>query len=121
MTLDVNILILNYNGEALLKEYLPSFQKAVARSTFPCRLGVIDNRSQDQSVEFIKKYYHRRQPDMHKRVIKKAPSKELDENKEILIEELQQAGLPPRFMEIRWGEIWCEAGPEKNDLSQTDG
>lgn len=54
MSLNVNILILNYNGEELLKAYLPSFQKAVASSAFKCRLGVIDNQSRDQSVSFLK-------------------------------------------------------------------
>lgn len=45
----------------------------------------------------------------------------IEYSREILIEELQRAGLHPRFMEIRWGEIWCEAGPKKDDLNQNYG
>ena len=55
MSLSVNVLILNYNGAELLTKYLPSFQKAVSRSSFNCRLGVIDNRSQDHSIELLKR------------------------------------------------------------------
>ncbi len=54
VSLKVNILILNYNGEDLLKAYLPSFQRAVERSSFSCRLGVIDNQSRDNSVSYLK-------------------------------------------------------------------
>jgi SAM-dependent methyltransferase len=45
----------------------------------------------------------------------------IEYSREILIEELQQAGLHPRFLEIHWGEVWCEAGPDKDDVRQTYG
>lgn len=53
----VRILILNYNGRALLEKYLASFQAAVAKSVFSCALGVVDNKSQDDSVEWLQKNY----------------------------------------------------------------
>ncbi len=53
----VRILILNYNGKALLEKYLPSFQRAVRKSAFSCALGVVDNQSRDGSVEWLEKNY----------------------------------------------------------------
>jgi SAM-dependent methyltransferase len=37
----------------------------------------------------------------------------IEYSQESFIEELQQAGLTPVFLDIRWGEIWCEAGCKK--------
>lgn len=51
----VNILLLNYNGKDLLAKNLPSFLEAQKESRHFCRLGVVDNRSSDGSVEFLKK------------------------------------------------------------------
>ncbi len=53
MLLRINILILNFNGKDLLERYLPSFRKAVQKSHYACRLGVIDNKSTDDSVHFL--------------------------------------------------------------------
>ena len=50
----VAVLILNYNGAELLRNYLPSFQKAARASTYSCRLAVIDNASSDASAEILK-------------------------------------------------------------------
>lgn len=49
----VVVLILNYNGAELLRNYLPSFQKAVRASRHLCRLAVIDNASTDDSIEIL--------------------------------------------------------------------
>jgi N-acetylglucosaminyl-diphospho-decaprenol L-rhamnosyltransferase len=57
MNVTVNVLVLNYNGRTLLEKYLPSLAEAVSRSKFRCRLGVIDNRSNDDSVEYLKKAF----------------------------------------------------------------
>ena len=54
MSLSVNVLVLNYNGCDLLKKYLPSLAEAVSRSRHRCRLGVVDNRSSDDSVAYLK-------------------------------------------------------------------
>ena len=51
----VAVIILNWNGEKLLKEYLPS----VVRYTSPelGRVIVVDNASNDASVEWVKREY----------------------------------------------------------------
>lgn len=49
----VNIIILNYNGKALLEECLPSIIDASRRSVHNCSVSVIDNASSDGSVEFL--------------------------------------------------------------------
>lgn len=48
-----HILILNYNGRALLEECLPSVVKAAKTAPFPCRVSVVDNDSQDNSLEYL--------------------------------------------------------------------
>lgn len=53
----VNVLVLNYNGKALLEEYLPSLVDAAKHSRYRCRLGVVDNQSCDGSVDFVKKNF----------------------------------------------------------------
>lgn len=49
----VTVIIPNYNGEKFLKECLKSIKKQ--KNTF--KVIIVDNDSQDGSVEFIKKYY----------------------------------------------------------------
>ncbi|MGC3967140.1 MAG: glycosyltransferase [Pirellulales bacterium] len=49
---DVDILVLNHNGRALLAECLPTVLTAAARSRHDCRVTVVDNASRDDSVEF---------------------------------------------------------------------
>ena len=46
-----HILVLNYNGRALLAECLPSVVEAAGRSPVPCSVSVVDNGSTDGSVE----------------------------------------------------------------------
>ena len=47
------ILVLNYNGRALLDECLPSLVEAARRSPVPCGISVIDNESTDDSLEYL--------------------------------------------------------------------
>jgi len=53
----VNLIILNYNGKSLLKKYLPSVIEASRNSRNPCRVSVVDNKSTDGSIDFIKSNY----------------------------------------------------------------
>jgi len=46
-----HILVLNYNGRALLSECLPSVVAAAARSPIPCAVSVVDNGSTDGSLD----------------------------------------------------------------------
>jgi GT2 family glycosyltransferase len=48
-----HILVLNYNGQALLSECLPSVAAAAEGSSIPCRLSVVDNGSTDGSLELL--------------------------------------------------------------------
>ena len=48
-----HILILNYNGRALLAECLPSVVAAAAASPVLCALSVIDNGSTDDSLAYL--------------------------------------------------------------------
>lgn len=50
----INIIILNYNGKELMKRCLPSIVDAAKKSKHNCRVSVIDNLSQDDSVSFLK-------------------------------------------------------------------
>ncbi len=51
--MDLRIVILNYNGEKLLGECLPSILEASRKSKAACRVTVIDNVSQDRSLEVL--------------------------------------------------------------------
>src|SRR3989338_4923816 len=53
----VNMVLLNYNGRGLLEKYLPSVILAAKNSTHKCTVSVIDNKSTDESVAFIKEKY----------------------------------------------------------------
>jgi GT2 family glycosyltransferase len=48
-----HLLVLNYNGRALLAECLPSIVEAAGRSHVPCRVSVVDNESSDDSREWL--------------------------------------------------------------------
>ncbi len=50
----INIIILNYNGRDLLAECLPSIVEASHTSKFSCKVTVIDNVSNDDSMEFVR-------------------------------------------------------------------
>jgi GT2 family glycosyltransferase/phosphatidylglycerophosphate synthase len=49
----VDVLVLNYNGGALLVECLPSIVRAAAKSRHDCRVTVIDNDSTDDSLAIL--------------------------------------------------------------------
>lgn len=51
------ILILNYEGRDLLETYLPSIVEAAKRSPVPCAVTVIDNASQDTSLDYLKTHF----------------------------------------------------------------
>lgn len=54
MSIDcVHLLILNYNGRALLEECLPSIVEAAGRSPITCRVSVVDNESSDDSRDWL--------------------------------------------------------------------
>ncbi|HEX8202588.1 MAG TPA: glycosyltransferase, partial [Isosphaeraceae bacterium] len=52
-TAGTHILILNYNGRALLAECLPSVVEAAARAPRPCAVSVVDNDSTDDSRAYL--------------------------------------------------------------------
>jgi len=53
----VDIMILNYNGEEILPKCLPSIVEASKKSPVPCQVIVLDNKSTDKSVEYIRKNF----------------------------------------------------------------
>ena len=58
MSLDrTHILVLNYNGLALLDECLPSVLEAARRSPVPCGVTVVDNDSSDGSLAWLAARY----------------------------------------------------------------
>ena len=48
-----HVLLLNFNGSGLLLKNLSTFVEATERSSFPCRLSVIDNASTDNSKDIV--------------------------------------------------------------------
>ena len=48
-----HILVLNYNGRALLEACLPSIVEAAAHSPVPCGVSVVDNESTDDSLAYL--------------------------------------------------------------------
>jgi len=50
----VDIFVLNYNGEPLLRECLPSIYAAAQESIYKPSLTIIDNKSTDNSREYVK-------------------------------------------------------------------
>ena len=48
-----HIVVLNYNGQGLLGECLPTVVEAARRSPVPCRVTVVDNESTDGSLELL--------------------------------------------------------------------
>jgi N-acetylglucosaminyl-diphospho-decaprenol L-rhamnosyltransferase len=53
----INIIVLNYNGVDLLRDYMPSIIEASEKSSYNCSVTVLDNKSTDESISFIKKAY----------------------------------------------------------------
>lgn len=52
--LKVQIIVLNYNGLEILPGCLPSIVEAARRSAYPTTVTVLDNRSTDTSLEWVK-------------------------------------------------------------------
>lgn len=55
--MNVDLVILNYNGRGLLGQCLPSIIEAASVSRHDCRVVVVDNASTDGSVEFLRECY----------------------------------------------------------------
>ena len=51
------IIVLNYNGADILPECLPSIVEAARRATFPTGVSLLDNRSTDSSLEWVKQRF----------------------------------------------------------------
>ncbi len=51
------LIVLQYNRRDLLERFLPSIINAAAASPYKCSVTVLDNCSQDDSVEFVKKNF----------------------------------------------------------------
>lgn len=56
--LKADILVLNYEGEDLLKRFLPSVVEAAKNSRYDCRVIVLDNQSTDGSEGFVKSAFN---------------------------------------------------------------
>ncbi|MBI3940381.1 MAG: glycosyltransferase [Acidobacteria bacterium] len=50
----VSIVILNWNGQALLEESLPILENELRRTSVPCEVIVVDNGSSDDSVALVR-------------------------------------------------------------------
>ncbi len=55
--MNVDLVVLNFNGRGLLRQCLPSIVEAAAASRHVCRVVVIDNASTDGSVDFLRKQF----------------------------------------------------------------
>ena len=53
----VRIVVLNYNGARILPECLPSLVEAARKASSPTKLTILDNRSTDPSLEWVKARY----------------------------------------------------------------
>ncbi len=53
--MSIHVLVLNYNGRALLEECLPSIWQACRQARVPCSLSVVDNASTDDSRDWLEK------------------------------------------------------------------
>src|SRR5690606_964548 len=54
---NVSIIIPNFNGQALLEEYLPYAIAAAENAGIAYEVIIVDDASTDQSVDFIKTHY----------------------------------------------------------------
>ena len=52
-----SLLVLNFNGQDLLAECLPSLVSAVFVSKHECKVVVVDNKSTDDSVNFVSEFF----------------------------------------------------------------
>ena len=54
---ECSVLILNYNGEDLLREYIPGIRTEAKRSSCLCDIVVVDNNSTDGSIQFLHEHF----------------------------------------------------------------
>ncbi len=59
--MNVDLVVLNFNGRGLLRQCLRSIIDAAAASRHACRVVVIDNASTDGSIEFLREQF----PEIH--------------------------------------------------------
>lgn len=55
--MSIELIVLNYNGRALLEECLASVVAAAARSSRACRVTVVDNGSTDDSLAYLRDHF----------------------------------------------------------------
>jgi GT2 family glycosyltransferase len=53
----VDIIVLNYNGAEIIPLCLPSIVEAAKRSPVPCNVIILDNKSTDNSLQFIRQNF----------------------------------------------------------------
>ena len=56
-SIDVSIVILNYNGEELLPQCLPSVVRAAKQASLPARVNILDNLSTDGSLDYVRENF----------------------------------------------------------------
>lgn len=54
---EIVIMPLNFNGKEIIEQTLPSLKKALDKSSISTEVWIIDNNSEDDSKEFVKKTY----------------------------------------------------------------
>ncbi|WP_256002381.1 glycosyltransferase family 2 protein [Pedobacter deserti] len=57
MNFSISVVIPNYNGKSLLAEILPDLFHCLSTTTAPYEVIIVDDRSNDESVEFIQQTY----------------------------------------------------------------
>jgi GT2 family glycosyltransferase len=53
----VDLIILNYNGAEILPLCLPSIVEAAKRSPVPCQVIILDNKSKDKSIDYVRRNF----------------------------------------------------------------
>jgi len=53
----IDIIILNYNGAEILPQCLPSIVEAAKRAPVPCHVIILDNKSSDNSLNYVRKTF----------------------------------------------------------------
>ncbi len=54
---EVRIVILNYNGEALLPQCLPSIREAAQKASYPVHVTLLDNQSRDKALDYARREF----------------------------------------------------------------
>ncbi len=55
--MNVDLVVLNFNGRGLLEQCLPSILEAASASQHDCRVFVVDNASSDSSVHYLRDHF----------------------------------------------------------------